>query len=66
MTVTIVALVLSISAFGAYLFFDAHLKSADEYPVITLKNDVLSLSVTSTEKDFLEKRPKHMMRRTVI
>lgn len=36
-TVTIVALVLSISAFGAYLFFDAHLKSADEYPVITLK-----------------------------
>jgi hypothetical protein len=58
-TVTIVALVLSTSAFGAYLFFDAHLKSADEYPVITLKNDVLSLSVTSTEKDFLENVKAH-------
>lgn len=57
--VTVVMLVLSISAFGVYLYSDVYSEITDEYPEIALKNDILSLSVTSTEKDYLENVTAH-------
>ncbi|HPU18481.1 MAG TPA: hypothetical protein PLZ27_07400 [Bacillota bacterium] len=57
--VTVMMLVLSISAFGVYLYSDIYSEITDEYPEIALKNDILSLSVTSTEKDYLENVTAH-------